>query len=130
MVRNSKKSKGPRKIHKPEQRIDKVQLLSRKIASMAVSQFPREYIMGSKEYSEKSIEKKIRDHTNMLAEVIQDLIEHHQKETVDFISEILIQNNLFCISYKTGSHRDDLVSPGRLKSYMESKLGEWSNQPR
>jgi len=76
--------------HKPEEIINKLDLLSRKLASRMLSRVPRQYILGEKIYSETATNKKIKEKTEELSETIKDILEAHQIEMIEFVSNKLV----------------------------------------
>ena len=114
--------------YKPEATISKVTLLSRKIASLAVSRIPTEYISPGG----KNLSKKTRVLTNQVAESISDIIDSHHDEVMDYVSESLMRSSTLEITYKASVRNRNgeiELTPERLSSYMRTVLRKWRNIP-
>ena len=113
---------------KQEMTISKIDLLSRKIASLTVSRIPVEYISPNR----KNFDRKARLLTNQLAESISDMVEAHHDEIMDYVSESLIVSNTIETSYKSSvlaRNGEMQLTPKRLSAYMRTALRRWRNIP-
>ena len=114
--------------YKPETTISKITLLSRKIASLAVSRVPKEYISPGGD----NLTKKTRVLTNQIAEAISDIIDSHHDEVMDYVSESLMRSSTLEITYKASvrsCNGEIELTPERLSSYMRTVLRKWRNIP-
>jgi len=113
---------------KQEITISKIDLLSRKIASLAISRIPDEYISPDR----KNFDRKARRLTNQLAESISDMVEVHHDEIMDYLSDSLIVSNTIEVSYKPlvlVRNGEMQLTPERLSAYMRTALRRWRNVP-
>ncbi len=108
---------------KQEVTISKIDLLSRKIASLAAQRIPDEYISPNK----RNLNRKTRLLTNQLTETISDIVEAHHDEIMDYISESLIMSNTLEISYKASVSGEMQLTSERLSAYMRTVLRRWRN---
>jgi len=113
---------------KQEATISKIDLLSRKIASLAAQRIPDEYISPTG----KNLNRKTRVLTNQIAEAISNIVEVHHDEITEHLSDSLTRSNTLEVSYRASvlaRNGEMQLTPERLSSYMKTVLRKWRNVP-
>lgn len=107
--------------------VPKVELLSRKIASIAISRVPREYIAPDG----RKVEQRIVAMTDSLSESIIGILESHHEELMDYLALGLMKSDTISVSYKTriALNSEIPLETDRLSALLKSILNKWKNIP-
>ena len=104
------------------------------IASRAVSQIPREYISGTNESNtsykrERETDRKIRRHTDVIADNIIGTLEGYNTELVEYLSDALIRSNSINICNREDTKSRASIDFNKLSAFLAKSVNDWKNVP-